>query len=162
VTFVLAGSLSAWASKYSPGPYTTYDINGTQFTSRHYIVYDWLGASGLYTYSSQLYVNITSSGGVLDCMQEKAEYGASNPTYYRTSAYPLPRYYSSPGMWISRPWNATHGWVGGQYVKYINEIADEILYDDYPTCGWTAVPGMGGWSSAVDTSQQWLHIHLTH
>lgn len=149
--------------KYSPGPWTTYDVAGSRFNSRQKITYNWLGSGGLYTYTTSLYIDILDPGDVLDCMQEKAEYSGGNPTYYRAGGtYPLPRYYSTTPLWIDRPWNATHPFVNGQYVKYVNEIRDEIIHDDYPSCGIFSVPGMGGWSSAVNTSHAWSHIHITH
>lgn len=149
--------------RYSPGPYVTYDELGTKFNSRHVIEYYWSGSSGVYTEFAALYVDILINGHVLDCMFERVEYDNDIDTYFRAAEYPLPLYYSNTPRWVYRFWSASHPWASGQYVKYINQIRDEVIFDDYPSsCGGYATAGMGGWSSAINTSHQWLHIHISH
>jgi hypothetical protein len=139
--------------KYSPGPYYTEDANGHAFSSRHAIDYDSI-PGGVYTRNQRLYVNVLNTGDVLDCGFARVTYDSTDNSRY-VDWSPLPfTYYNTPYWWYNY-YNANHTWVSGQYITYKNETGGDF------SCSNNGVAFFGGWSSSINSSYTWSHIHLS-
>ncbi|MCO5176074.1 MAG: hypothetical protein M9890_03750 [Thermomicrobiales bacterium] len=152
VLCLVVPSVAMASVQYSPGPYNTKDVPGNQFYSRHAIEYT-TGGGGVYTYNQRLYVNVLTSGAVLDCGYAFVEYDSTYSIRYVTSG-DVPFTYNNTPRWWYNYYNQTHSWVSGQYVKYINKTGDAF-------CSGSTVWQLGGWESAVDSNYSWIHYHLT-
>lgn len=138
--------------KTSPGPYQTADVWGNNFSSYHSISWEPV-SGGVYTNWARLYIDVYS-GDVLDC-----HYGMVDYRHTTDQAFlQLTLTDSNTPTFVYANWYATHLWVsgtGGGYVKYINKSGQV-------SCTGQGVPQMGGWSSAINTSHQWIHHHLSY
>ena len=142
--------------KYSPGPYYTKDLANNRYNTRHAVEYSTV-SGGVYTYNSRLFVDVRYIGDIAECGYALVDYrNNTNQRYFTSSPYPL-TYYNTP-LWTYSYYNTTHLLVsgtGGGYVKYINKAGEGA-------CNVYTSQNLGGWSSAVNTSNQWIHLHLTY
>jgi hypothetical protein len=165
IVLVLLAQSSAIATvHYSPGPSSTHDAWSpqTQFTVQHSIDYDWQGSSGPYVRNQQLRVNIINTDGEVTCGFTKVDRSGATDTSWTDSTYPFPLNYNNTPFWWVKTHNRTMGFVSGQYVKF-QMLTGHLDYNGYPflSCNSDNQETLGGWSSTINSSNQWSHILIT-
>lgn len=161
VLLLLVQSVAMAASRYSPGPSTVSDGWGTWFSVQHLIDYTWQGSSGPYTNYQSLRIDVYNQGDSVTCGYALVERAGAFQETWIDSSWPFPRTYSNTPYWWYVNYYQTHGFVNGQFVRYMMKTG-YLPYDGYPGgwCNSDYVGSLAGWSSALSSSQQWSHTLL--